>query len=147
MQRTLQQTVRQCIAGPSTPASFCRACTPNALRSIIPTKQRLVHTSTPRKVNTVNAEEINHFSSLAAHWWNESGSFGVLQRMNRVRVEFLRERLLEAALYESRDPEADRQKINGPRMLEGLRVLDVGCGGGLFSEVSASESMQDWPYI
>lgn len=88
-----------------------------------------------RCVSTVNQDEINHFSSLAATWWDETGSFKLLQRMNKVRVQFLRERLLEERLYEG-DAGKGKEALDGPNFLQGKRVLDVGCGGGLFAEVS-----------
>jgi hypothetical protein len=66
------------------------------------------------RTSSVSEAEIAHFSRLSSRWWDESGEFGLLHRMNPARVRFLR----------SREP-----------VLKGKRVLDVGCGGGLFSEV------------
>lgn len=86
-------------------------------------------TSTPsrRSISTIKPDEISHFASLASTWWDEAGDFNLLQRMNKVRVEFIRERMLETDELEGRE--------SGYRFLEGKRVLDVGCGGGLFAEV------------
>lgn len=118
----------------------CAICTSQYRRALHHDQQsRPLHYSSRRRhASTVNADEISHFSSLSNQWWDEGGSFNVLQRMNKVRVQFLRERLLEAALYESTSPESDREKILGPQALAGLKVLDIGCGGGLFAEVGWS---------
>lgn len=93
-----------------------------------------------RCISTINPDEVSHFASLSKTWWDEQGDFNVLQRMNTVRVEFLRERLAMVAQGRkiAADAEAELLKIQGPRFLQGKRVLDVGCGGGLFAEVRAA---------
>ena len=73
---------------------------------------------------TLDAEEVARFSALAAEWWNPTGKFGVLHKFNPVRLKYIRD---EACAHFGRDP---RSKTP----LEGLRVLDIGCGGGLLSE-------------
>lgn len=73
---------------------------------------------------TVDPAEIARFSSLAAEWWDPAGKFGPLHKLNPVRLAYIRDRL--CARF-GRDPRA-------PRPLAGLRVLDIGCGGGLLSE-------------
>ncbi|KAF8845102.1 ubiquinone biosynthesis O-methyltransferase [Paxillus ammoniavirescens] len=83
--------------------------------------------------STVNAEEIAHFSRLSSLWWDEHGEFALLHRMNPVRVQYIREKLVEVAREEqgegfARDMEQRRD------LLRGLDILDVGCGGGLLSE-------------
>lgn len=88
--------------------------------------------NTARNISTINDSEISHFSALAQTWWDERGDFNVLQRMNKVRVQFLRDRLSEGGL-------AVNEGV-GPRFLAGKRVLDVGCGGGLFAEVNQQDS-------
>ena len=94
-----------------------------------------------RSLSTINPDEVSHFANLSATWWDEQGDLNVLQRMNKVRVEFLRERLLTSSLGSSVVPtEEELEKLNGPKFLEGLKVLDVGCGGGLFAEVPTSKS-------
>ncbi|KAJ3992152.1 S-adenosyl-L-methionine-dependent methyltransferase [Lentinula boryana] len=80
---------------------------------------------------TVNANEIAHFSKLSAEWWNERGEFSFLHKMNPVRMQFIREKLLETAYDEQPEEAVDAKKVG---ILEGLDVLDVGCGGGLLSE-------------
>ncbi|KAJ3767297.1 S-adenosyl-L-methionine-dependent methyltransferase [Lentinula raphanica] len=81
--------------------------------------------------STVNASEIAHFSRLSSEWWNERGEFSFLHKMNPVRMQFIREKLLETAYDEQAEEAVDTKKA---RLLEGLDVLDVGCGGGLLSE-------------
>ena len=44
--------------------------------------------------STVNAEEVAHFSRLSSFWWDEKGEFGQLHKMNPVRVQFIREKLV-----------------------------------------------------
>ncbi|XP_061805451.2 ubiquinone biosynthesis O-methyltransferase, mitochondrial [Nerophis lumbriciformis] len=78
---------------------------------------RLVHQS------TVDPEELKRFQSLASKWWDEDGEFKALHAMNDLRVPFIRDNLLNV------------HKANHPgRPLAGLRLLDVGCGGGLLTE-------------
>lgn len=56
--------------------------------------------------------------------------------MNKVRIEFLKDRLKLIKRNQNDDISLqDLKDIDGPFPLKGLRVLDVGCGGGLFSEV------------
>lgn len=79
--------------------------------------------------NTISPEEIAHFSSLAAHWWDPTGEFIFLHRMNPCRIRFVRESL-------ERIDEVEAEGEDGGAWLEGRSVLDVGCGGGIFAEVS-----------
>ena len=73
---------------------------------------------------TVDTGEVDRFAALAGQWWDPDGPFRPLHRMNLVRLDWLRDHLCGQF---GRDPLA-----RGSR--EGLRVLDVGCGGGLLSE-------------
>lgn len=80
--------------------------------------------------NTISADEIAHFSSLAAHWWDPKGEFVFLHRMNPSRIQFVRESI-------ERVEELEQEGVpGGGQWLSGKRVLDVGCGGGIFAEVS-----------
>ena len=81
-------------------------------------------------VNTVDASEIEHFSRLSSQWWDERGEFAPLHRMNPARMEFIRDKLQEIQLEEGVPPTSS---VATP--LGGLDILDVGCGGGLLSEV------------
>ena len=76
---------------------------------------------------TIDQSEIDRFSALAAEWWNPRGKFKPLHKFNPVRLGYIREKASENF---GRDPKATRP-------LEGLRLLDIGCGGGLLCEPMA----------
>ncbi|EGN96791.1 hypothetical protein SERLA73DRAFT_184951 [Serpula lacrymans var. lacrymans S7.3] len=82
---------------------------------------------------TVNSDEINHFSRLSAQWWDEHGEFAFLHRMNPVRMQFVRDKIIETARDEHDESVTDEIGIKKD-VLTGMDVLDVGCGGGLLSE-------------
>jgi 2-polyprenyl-6-hydroxyphenyl methylase / 3-demethylubiquinone-9 3-methyltransferase len=73
---------------------------------------------------TVDAAEVARFSRLAGEWWDPGGRMAVLHRFNPVRLAFIRD---AACRRFGRD--AAR-----PPCLDGLRMLDIGCGGGLLCE-------------
>ena len=73
---------------------------------------------------SVDAAEIERFGRLASDWWNPRGSMKALHRLNPVRLAYIRERIADIF---ARDATA----LDG---LAGLRVADIGCGGGLLSE-------------
>ncbi len=76
---------------------------------------------------TVDTAETERFSALAEQWWDPHGEFRPLHKLNPVRLHFIRD--LVSAHFD-RDPLTE-----GP--LAGLRLLDIGCGGGLLSEPMA----------
>jgi 2-polyprenyl-6-hydroxyphenyl methylase/3-demethylubiquinone-9 3-methyltransferase len=76
---------------------------------------------------TIDQAEVDRFSAMAAEWWDPTGKFRPLHKFNPVRLTYIRD--LVSAQF-GRDPKAHRP-------LEGLRVLDIGCGGGLLSEPMA----------
>jgi polyprenyldihydroxybenzoate methyltransferase/3-demethylubiquinol 3-O-methyltransferase len=83
--------------------------------------------------STINDDEIAHFSRLSEHWWDESGEFGMLHKLNPIRATFVRDRILRTIEDEGRpNPGVSRSSFSRP--LEGLTAVDVGCGGGLLSE-------------
>ncbi|MBW0492147.1 hypothetical protein O181_031862 [Austropuccinia psidii MF-1] len=87
---------------------------------------------------TISNSEINHFNQLSSIWWNETGPFSLLHRMNSVRVEFLRQRFLND-LFPKNFSNQSLSSLNSQnyRFLNSKKVLDVGCGGGIFSEALA----------
>ena len=73
---------------------------------------------------SIDPAEVERFSRIAAEWWDPKGKFAPLHKFNPVRLSFIRDQ----ALYRfGRDPKARRP-------FEGLRLLDIGCGGGLLCE-------------
>ncbi len=76
---------------------------------------------------TVDPAEIERFSRIAGEWWDPTGKFAPLHRLNPVRIGYIRDR---AAAHWKRDA------LSGVP-LHGLSLLDIGCGGGLLSEPMA----------
>jgi 2-polyprenyl-6-hydroxyphenyl methylase/3-demethylubiquinone-9 3-methyltransferase len=77
--------------------------------------------------SSIDPAEVERFSAMAAEWWDPTGKFKPLHLFNPVRLGFIRD---EAARRFGRD-------IKQPRPFEGLRLLDIGCGGGLLCEPMA----------
>ncbi len=73
---------------------------------------------------SVDAAEIARFEALAERWWDPNGAFRALHALNPVRIAYVRDGL---AALQDRD-------VRTARPLDGLRLLDVGCGGGLIAE-------------
>ena len=84
-------------------------------------------TSLAQPSPSLDAAEVAKFSRLANEWWDPHGKFAVLHKFNPVRLAYIRDHV--TARF-ARDP-------NGPKPFKGLRVLDIGCGGGLLSEPMA----------
>ncbi len=81
-------------------------------------------TENPSPDASIDAEEVAQFDALAGEWWNPDGKLRPLHRINPARLEYLRDRMCR---HFGRDPLA-------PRVLDGLDILDIGCGGGLICE-------------
>lgn len=73
---------------------------------------------------TVDESQVEWFSKMAAEWWSPTGKFKPLHKFNPVRLNYIREKI---CAHFGRDPKAHLP-------LSGLRILDIGCGGGLLSE-------------
>ncbi|KAI5895405.1 ubiquinone biosynthesis O-methyltransferase [Schizophyllum commune H4-8] len=101
-----------------------------------PRLARCLQTSAAVTGGSVNPEEIAFFSKLSSQWWDETGEFGFLHRMNPLRVQFIRDKLHEVALDERPDDfrAPGKNTVSPADVLRDLNVLDVGCGGGLLSE-------------
>ena len=84
----------------------------------------LTDQKSPTGPKTSSPEEIARFSAIADAWWDPDGDFKPLHRLNPTRLMFIRD---HAAHHFGRNPV-------GERPLDGLSVLDIGCGGGLLSE-------------
>src|SRR4051794_12941543 len=74
--------------------------------------------------STVDPAEVERFSALATEWWNPRGKMAPLHKFNPVRIGTIRD---QAAARFARDP----KRLDS---MTGLRMLDIGCGGGLLSE-------------
>jgi 2-polyprenyl-6-hydroxyphenyl methylase/3-demethylubiquinone-9 3-methyltransferase len=73
---------------------------------------------------TIDPAEVARFDRIAQTWWDPKGPMKVLHKFNPVRLAYIRD---EACRRFGRDPRSARS-------LEGLTILDVGCGGGVLSE-------------
>ena len=75
-------------------------------------------------MTTINKAEIQKFSNLADEWWDVKGKFKPLHLFNPIRIEYITEKI------------KDHFNINNNKAtyLDGLEILDIGCGGGLISE-------------
>ena len=73
---------------------------------------------------SIDPDEVEQFARLGAQWWNPRGPMAALHKFNPVRLGYIRD---QAVAHFSRDP----KKLD---CLSGLRILDIGCGGGILSE-------------
>jgi 2-polyprenyl-6-hydroxyphenyl methylase/3-demethylubiquinone-9 3-methyltransferase len=76
---------------------------------------------------TIDPREVEFYTRLADTWWDRDGPFWPLHKLNELRVGYIKEKLCQ---HFARSSAVERP-------LEGLRVLDVGCGGGILSESMA----------
>lgn len=75
-------------------------------------------------ITTIDIHEVNRFSALSDDWWKKGGAFAPLHRLTPVRMKFLRNALKSHQKVGSSDE----------RPFCGMKILDVGCGGGLLTE-------------
>ena len=73
---------------------------------------------------TINREEIQKFSDLADEWWDVNGKFKPLHMFNPIRIEYITEKIKQEFNLINRNND----------FLKDLKILDIGCGGGLISE-------------
>ncbi len=75
------------------------------------------------KNNTINKKEIEKFSKIAQEWWNPEGKFKPLHKFNPIRISYIKENIINTfGLNNKKAP------------LKNIKLLDIGCGGGLLSE-------------
>jgi len=75
------------------------------------------------KNNTINKKEIEKFSKIAEEWWNPNGKFKPLHKFNPIRISYIKENIVKSLkIKQNKNP------------LKKIRILDIGCGGGLLSE-------------
>ena len=75
------------------------------------------------KNNTINKEEIEKFSKIAEEWWDPKGKFKPLHKFNPIRISYIKDNVVNTFnLRRNKQP------------LKNVKILDIGCGGGLLSE-------------
>jgi len=75
------------------------------------------------KNNTINKKEIEKFSKIAEEWWNPEGKFKPLHKFNPIRISYIKENIIKTFKLD-----------NKKTPLKDIKILDIGCGGGLLSE-------------
>ena len=75
------------------------------------------------KNNTINKKEIEKFSKIAEEWWNPEGKFKPLHKFNPIRISYIKENIIKTFKLD-----------NNKTPLKNIKILDIGCGGGLLSE-------------
>jgi len=82
-----------------------------------------------RRDSTVDPEDVARFDRLAAEWWSPDGPMRALHKLNPVRVAYIRDEICRRFVVDGK--KRDR-KAEAP--LDGLGILDIGCGGGILAE-------------
>ena len=75
------------------------------------------------KTNTINKKEIEKFSRIAEEWWNPNGKFKPLHKFNPIRISYIKDNIINTFKVK-----------NEKKPLKKVKILDIGCGGGLLSE-------------
>ena len=75
-------------------------------------------------MTTIDKTEIEKFSKMATDWWNPNGKFKSLHLFNPTRIAFIKEKLISHF----------KLNLNSSKPLKELKILDIGCGGGLLCE-------------
>ena len=75
------------------------------------------------KTNTINKKEIEKFSKIAEEWWDPDGKFKPLHNFNPIRISYIKENIIKSFGLKRES-----------KILSKIKILDIGCGGGLLSE-------------
>jgi 2-polyprenyl-6-hydroxyphenyl methylase/3-demethylubiquinone-9 3-methyltransferase len=89
-------------------------------------------TETSTTPSSIDPDEVQRYAGLAHTWWDRTGPFWPLHRLNELRVAYIRDTLCH---FFQRDAGTSQP-------LSGLRMLDIGCGGGILSEAMAKLGAQ-----
>jgi 2-polyprenyl-6-hydroxyphenyl methylase / 3-demethylubiquinone-9 3-methyltransferase len=84
-----------------------------------------MQTSTQSQSPTLDTAEVSRFNALAQEWWNPNGNFRPLHKIGPARLSFIRDAIVA---------ELKPAPQQGLRVLDGISILDIGCGGGLVAE-------------
>ena len=74
-------------------------------------------------MNSINKKEIEKFSKIAEEWWNPEGKFKPLHNFNPIRIKYIKDNIIKDFNIKSSD-----------KPFKNIKILDIGCGGGLLSE-------------
>ena len=74
-------------------------------------------------MNSINKKEIEKFSKIAEEWWNPNGKFKPLHNFNPIRIKYIKDNILK---------DFNIKTLSKP--FKNIKILDIGCGGGLLSE-------------
>ena len=75
------------------------------------------------KTNTINKKEIEKFSKIAEEWWDPEGKFKPLHKFNPIRISYIKDNIINTLKLKKNE-----------KPLSKIKILDIGCGGGLLSE-------------
>ena len=75
------------------------------------------------KNNTINKKEIEKFSKIAEEWWDPEGKFKPLHKFNPIRISYIKNNIIQSFKIKNKN-----------KPLEKVKILDIGCGGGLLCE-------------
>lgn len=75
------------------------------------------------KTNTINKKEIEKFSKIAEEWWDPEGKFKPLHKFNPIRISYIKDNIIKTFKLKKKE-----------KPLNKIKILDIGCGGGLLSE-------------
>ncbi len=75
------------------------------------------------KTSTINKEEIEKFSKISEEWWDPQGKFKPLHKFNPIRIAYIKDNIIRTLNIKNKE-----------KPLKNVKILDIGCGGGLLSE-------------